>query len=49
MKFEYEKPALEEIELVLEGSFLDSDTGNGTPDNPAVPIDPDPDDSDEWN
>ena len=24
MKFEYEKPALEEIELVLEGSFLEA-------------------------
>lgn len=34
MKFEkYEKPDLEELELILEGSFLNETTG--------VPIDPD--------
>lgn len=26
MKLEYEKPELEEIEIVLEGSFLDTTT-----------------------
>lgn len=33
MKFEYEKPNLEELELILEGSFLD-DTTIG--DNPGI-------------
>ncbi len=49
MKFEYAKPELEEIELVLEGSFLDSKTGPSDPSNPGVSIDPDPDNGDEWN
>ncbi|MBD5401260.1 hypothetical protein HDR58_00455 [bacterium] len=27
MKFEYEKPQLEEHDLLIEGSFLDNQTG----------------------
>ena len=38
MKFEYEKPNLEELDLVLEGSFLNAGTGSGTEENPSVPI-----------
>ena len=41
MKFEYEKPNLEELELILEGSFL-SDTTIG--DNPGIDKDPDGED-----
>ncbi|MDE7386936.1 MAG: hypothetical protein K2N28_07330 [Muribaculaceae bacterium] len=33
MKFEYEKPNLEELELILEGSFLDDTT---IPKNPEI-------------
>ncbi len=38
MKFEYEKPNLEELELVLEGSFLNYATGD--PEHPDVTVDP---------
>lgn len=40
MKFEYEKPALEEIELVLEGSFLEAKSTD-------VPVNPNPGGGDE--
>ena len=47
MKFEYVKPDLEELELVLEGSFLEPNTKTDVgvdkedPENPG--------DSDEWD
>ena len=35
MKFEYEKPMLEEHDLLIEGSFLDNESSPITdPDNP---------------
>ena len=35
----YEKPNLEELELILEGSFLDNATGNtSNPDNPDLGV-----------
>lgn len=50
MKFEaYERPDLEELELILEGSFLDHKTGD--PNTPDVPIDGGENDGgeNEWN
>lgn len=38
MKIKYEKPYLEEIELVLEGSFLDSKTDPNNPKEPGVDV-----------
>lgn len=42
MKFKaYERPDLEELELILEGSFLDGKTGQGEtvdPDNPDLGV-----------
>lgn len=32
--FKYEKPELEELELILEGSFLNDSTGVDKDDNP---------------
>ncbi|MDE6309313.1 MAG: hypothetical protein K2L81_03865 [Muribaculaceae bacterium] len=50
MKFEYVKPELEEIKLVLEGSFLDGATGSSTdPSHPDVSIDPGDNEGDDWN
>lgn len=49
MKFEYAKPELEEIELVLEGSFLDGATGPSDPSNPGLSVDPSDDDGEDWN
>lgn len=51
MKIEkYERPDLEELELILEGSFLDDSTGPQTdPDHPDVPIDPGEEEGDGWN
>lgn len=47
MKFEkYEKPALEELDLLLEGSFLNDITGKD-PDVPVVPGEGDGDDYDD--
>lgn len=43
MRFEYVKPDLEEIELILEGSFLDeSSPSSSDSDHPDVPVDPNP-------
>lgn len=46
----YEKPDLEELELVLEGSFLDSATNPDPddPDNPSFGIGGEDQDND-WN
>lgn len=41
----YEKPGLQEIELLLEGSFLDPSTTN--PGDTGVDKDPDPDKGDD--
>lgn len=44
MKFEYEKPDLEELELILEGSFADDTTGSGIDKD-----DKDPSSGDNWD
>ncbi len=47
MKYEkYEKPDLEEMDLILEGSFLNDITGND-PDVPVAPGEGDGDDFDD--
>lgn len=51
MKLEYIKPDLEELELVLEGSFLasGSDKDPNNPDNPGLDIGgEDVDNPDDW-
>ncbi len=51
MKYEklrkYEKPDLEEIELILEGSFLKTDSNNSN--NVGGEIDKDPVEGDNWD
>ena len=41
MKMKYEKPNLEELELIIEGSYLTSKSARPNPtdpDNPDIPI-----------
>lgn len=52
MKLEYIKPDLEELELVLEGLFLNSGSDKPGPEdseNPDIPVDPEPGGGDDWN
>lgn len=49
MKYEYAKPDLEEIELVLEGSFLDGATGPSDPSHPGLSVDSNESEGEDWN
>ena len=46
MKFEYEKPELEELELILEGSFLKNATIG---EHPGIDKDDNDYDGSEWD
>lgn len=46
----YERPDLEELELILEGSFLNNTTGDKPdPDHPGVDIEDGENNGEDWN